>query len=98
MGCDRLTQAGTTDSRGTHGPGSRLENLAAATRGSLTLPGCPYGVRPIGNFFQRIKEFRRIAPRCDKADISDAAAIDLVAAFQPSNECLQDPRTIRLDL
>ena len=35
----------------------------------------------VENFFQRIKEFRRIATRYDKTDASYAAAIDLVAAF-----------------
>ena len=35
----------------------------------------------IENFFQRIKEFRRIATRYDKTDESFAAAIYLVAAF-----------------
>jgi len=35
----------------------------------------------IENFFQRIKEFRRIATRYDKTDSSYAAAIYLVAAF-----------------
>jgi transposase len=35
----------------------------------------------IENFFQRIKEFRRIATRYDKSDTSYAAAIYLVAAF-----------------
>jgi len=35
----------------------------------------------IENFFQRIKEFRRIATRYDKTDTSFAAAIYLVAAF-----------------
>jgi len=35
----------------------------------------------IENFFQRIKEFRRIATRYDKTDTSYAAAIYLVAAF-----------------
>jgi transposase len=33
------------------------------------------------NFFQRIKEFRRIATRYDKTDASYAAAIYLAAAF-----------------
>ncbi len=35
----------------------------------------------VENFFQRIKEFRRIATRYDKTDASYAAAIHLVAAF-----------------
>jgi transposase len=35
----------------------------------------------IENFFQRLKEFRRIATRYDKTDASFAAAIYLVAAF-----------------
>jgi len=35
----------------------------------------------VENFFQRIKEFRRIATRYDKTDASCAAAIYLVAAF-----------------
>ena len=35
----------------------------------------------IENFFQRIKEFRRIATRYDKTDTSFAAAIHLVGAF-----------------
>jgi transposase len=35
----------------------------------------------IENFFQRLKEFRRIATRYDKTDTSFAAAIYLVAAF-----------------
>jgi transposase len=35
----------------------------------------------IENFFQRIKEFRRLATRSDKPDTSYAAAIYLVAAF-----------------
>ena len=35
----------------------------------------------IENFFQRIKEFRRIATRYDKTDTSYAAAVYLVAAF-----------------
>ena len=35
----------------------------------------------IENFFQQIKEFRRIATRYDKTDASYAAAIHLVAAF-----------------
>ena len=35
----------------------------------------------IANFFQLIKEFRRIATRYDKTDTSYAAAIYLVAAF-----------------
>jgi len=35
----------------------------------------------VENFFQRIKEFRRIATCYDKTDASYAAAIDLVAAF-----------------
>jgi transposase len=35
----------------------------------------------IENFFQRIKEFRRIATRYDKTGTSYAAAIYLVAAF-----------------
>ncbi len=33
------------------------------------------------NFFQRLKEFRRIATRYDKTDASFSAAIYLVAAF-----------------
>jgi transposase len=33
------------------------------------------------NFFQRFKEFRRIATQYDKTDASFAAAIYLVAAF-----------------
>ncbi len=33
------------------------------------------------NFFQRIKEFRRIATRYDKTDTSYEAAVYLVAAF-----------------
>ena len=35
----------------------------------------------IENFFQKIKEFRRIATRYDKTDTSYCAAINLVAAF-----------------
>jgi len=35
----------------------------------------------IENFFQRIKEFRRIATRYDKTDTSYAAAIYLAAIF-----------------
>ena len=35
----------------------------------------------VENFFQKIKEFRRIATRYDKTDKSFAAAIYLVAAF-----------------
>lgn len=35
----------------------------------------------VENFFQKIKEFRRIATRFDKTDTSYAAAIHLVAAF-----------------
>jgi transposase len=35
----------------------------------------------VENFFQRLKEFRRIATRYDKTDASFAAAIYLVAAF-----------------
>jgi transposase len=35
----------------------------------------------VENFFQKIKEFRRIATRYDKTDASFAAAIYLVAAF-----------------
>jgi transposase len=35
----------------------------------------------IENFFQRLKEFRRIAIRYNKTDTSFAAAIYLVAAF-----------------
>jgi transposase len=35
----------------------------------------------IENFFQRLKEFRRIATRYDKTDESFAAAIYLVAAL-----------------
>jgi len=35
----------------------------------------------VENFFQRIKEFRRIATRYDKTDASYAAAIYLVASF-----------------
>ena len=35
----------------------------------------------VENFFQRIKEFRRIATRYDKTDESYAASIHLVAAF-----------------
>jgi transposase len=35
----------------------------------------------VENFFQRIKEFRRIATRYDKTDASYAAALYLVAAF-----------------
>ena len=35
----------------------------------------------IENFFQRLKEFRRIATRYDKTHASFAAAISLVAAF-----------------
>ena len=35
----------------------------------------------VENFFQRIKEFRRIATRYDKTDASYAAAIHLVAIF-----------------
>jgi len=35
----------------------------------------------VENFFQRIKEFRRIATRYDKTTASYAAAIYLVAAF-----------------
>ena len=37
--------------------------------------------RLIENFFQRLKEFRRIATRYDKTDASFAAAIHLAAAF-----------------
>ena len=35
----------------------------------------------VENFFQKIKEFRRIATRYDKTDTSFAAALHLVAAF-----------------
>jgi len=35
----------------------------------------------IENFFQKIKEFRRIATRYDKTDASYAAAFHLAAAF-----------------
>ena len=35
----------------------------------------------IENFFQRLKEFRRIATRYDKTDASYAGAIYLVAAL-----------------
>ncbi len=35
----------------------------------------------VENFFQRIKEFRRIATRYDKTDTSFRAAIYLVASF-----------------
>ena len=35
----------------------------------------------VENFFQRLKEFRRIATRYDKTDTSFAAAIYLVGAF-----------------
>jgi len=35
----------------------------------------------VENFFQRIKEFRRIATRYDKTDTSFAGAIYLVAAY-----------------
>jgi transposase len=35
----------------------------------------------VENFFQKIKEFRRIATRYDKTDTSFTAAIYLVAAF-----------------
>ncbi len=35
----------------------------------------------VENFFQKIKEFRRIATRYDKTDTSYCAAINLVAAF-----------------
>jgi transposase len=35
----------------------------------------------VENFFQKIKEFRRIATRCEKTDPSFAAMIHLVAAF-----------------
>jgi transposase len=35
----------------------------------------------VENYFQRLKEFRRIATRYDKTDTSFAAAIYLVAAF-----------------
>jgi transposase len=35
----------------------------------------------VENFFQRIKEFRRIATRYDKTDTSFAAAIYIVTAF-----------------
>jgi transposase len=35
----------------------------------------------VENFFQRLKEFRRIATRYDKTDTSFAAAIYLVATF-----------------
>ena len=35
----------------------------------------------IENFFQKIKEFRRIATRYDKTDTSYRATIHLVAAF-----------------
>ena len=35
----------------------------------------------VENFFQKIKEFRRIATRYDKTDTSFEAAIHLVAAF-----------------
>jgi transposase len=35
----------------------------------------------VENFFQKIKEFRRIATRYDKTDTSFAAAIHLAAAL-----------------
>jgi transposase len=35
----------------------------------------------VENFFQKIKEFRRIATRYDKTDTSYRATIHLVAAF-----------------
>lgn len=35
----------------------------------------------VENFFQKIKEFRRIATRYDKTDTSYAAALHLVGAF-----------------
>ncbi len=35
----------------------------------------------VENFFEKIKEFRRIATRYDKTDTSFAAAIHLVASF-----------------
>jgi len=35
----------------------------------------------VENFFQKIKEFRRIATRYDKTDTSFGAALHLVAAF-----------------
>ena len=46
----------------------------------------------VENFFQRLKEFRRIATRYDKTDVSFAAAINLVAALL-SGKCLQPPKT-----
>jgi transposase len=35
----------------------------------------------VENFFQKIKEFRRIAERYDKTDTSYAAALHLAGAF-----------------
>jgi transposase len=35
----------------------------------------------VGNFFQRVREFRRIATRYDKTDASFAAAVYLVGAL-----------------
>jgi transposase len=46
----------------------------------------------VESFFQRLKEFRRIATRYDKTDVSFAAAINLVAALL-SGKCLQPPKT-----
>jgi transposase len=37
--------------------------------------------RLIENFFCKLKEFKRIAMRCDKTDLSFAAFIDLAAAI-----------------
>jgi len=43
----------------------------------------------VENYFQRLKEFRHIATRCDKTDTSLAAAIYIAAPFSHYDECLQ---------
>ena len=54
----------------------------ASRAGKITYDAEMYKWRHlVENFFQKLKEFRRIATRYDKTDTSFRAAIHLVAAF-----------------
>ena len=83
--------------RGQQGPDRRRQiahrGIQANAPGRIALRSRFSAIRPnpsiyeryrewdIENFFQRIKDFRRIATRYDKTDASYAAAIYLVAIF-----------------
>ena len=78
--------AGSSSIRETLSLAKRQRPYAVSSKADRTTP-IPHDAEMykwrhlVENFFQRLKEFRRIATRYDKTDTSFAAAIYLVATF-----------------